>query len=512
MTNAEKPAPDSDQVNENLNNLEKAVQLDVFEFNVTEEQPLNVEAEAMPISEDTDKLAVYSYTKKDGTTVTAASVEEARGENGRGDGCPYLAKLSLQEAKVILELSRKGQEMMAKASQKPEVIETVKEAVIAPKEKVPTVAQSKKTEAINTVETLIAPEIKTAIQEEYFNSEAAIASRELDTILKEVNETLLATKADQKDSDIENVITEKIVNKPVVKEIVSESVPQTSSLKEMPQPTKVIQVEQSKPIEINLHTEDKHHVEESIVPNVQDSISELIETQPVSKSETQLLPEVLTIVHEETESKVKTEAVFEQLIEMLSLPGVDYIEIDISPPFQDSENHDQEPGMENSLVTLFESYINDQPVEETVPTIDQIQAKAENQPIEESLGQLVSLIVEASTSNEALIAEIFELTEIFTADEEKTSVIKFDPEMLSKILSLLELIGYANPEKSLLDLVARYDLRFLISAMRYLHELTDPRNRQEFSISNFLKPIVGSVINPLAELLGKTVVRLMTAQ
>ena len=479
--------------------------IELANANLSSEEPSLLDIK-LNTTERIDIESPYKYKLPDGSWVSAESKLEAIKK------CPFLSQMPLELAEVILESSNPIIDNPTESSPKPEVIVPDKETKIKAKEAKPEAKEPEKRKVISNVETIIAPEITTVLQEEHINPEAVIASKELDTILKEVNETLLATKADQKDSVIENVITEKIVNKPEVKKVISESVPQTSSFKEMPQPTELIQVEQSKPIEINLHTEDKHHIEESIVPNVQDSISELIETQPVSESETQPLPEALTIVHEETEIKVKSEAVFEQLIEMLSLPGVDYIEIDISPPFQDSENHDQEPGIENSLVTLFESYINDQPVEETVPTIDQIQAKAEDQPLEESLGQLVSLMIEAAPQNETLIANIFELTEIFAATDDETSVIKFDPEMLSKILSLLELIGYANPEKSLLDLVARYDLRFLISAMRYLHELTDPHKRQEFSISNFLKPIVGSVINPLVELLGKTVIRLTTAQ
>ena len=412
-------------------------------------------------SEDQTQAEI-SYQRADGTIEKATSSEEAIAR------CPYLGKLPLEQANVLLELSRKGQEMMAEASPKQEIIEPIKEVALAPKEKVPTITESKKAENINTVETVVAPEITTVLQEEYFNPEAVHASKELDTILNNVNETLLAPKVDRQNSVIEKVITEKIVNKPVVKEIVSEPVPQTSNLKDVPRSTEVIQVGQTDPIEIELHADEKLPVEESIVPKIQESTPELIVIQSNSETDAQPLPEVLTIIHEQTESKVKPDAEFEQLIEMINLPEANFIEIDISLPLRDTENYDQKPDIENSLVTVFESYINEQPDEETVPTIDQIKAKADNLPLEESLGQLVSLINEAAPLNESLMAEIFELTEIFAATEDEASIIKFDHEMLSRILSLLELIGYTNPEKSLLDLVERYDLRFLISAMRYL--------------------------------------------
>ncbi len=467
------------------------------------ENPNSEANQAEPITEQIH--TELSYQRADGTIEKATTREEAIAK------CPYLGRLPLEQANVLLELSRKGQEMMAAASPKPEVIEPVKEVVLAPKEKVPAVAKSKKTETINIAETMIAPEITIALQEEYLNPEPVLASKELDTILKEVKETLLAPKVDLQDSVSENVVTEKTVIKPVIKDIVNESTPRISNLKEVSHPVDAIQIEQTEPIKIELPAEDKLPLEESIDPNVQEATPELIEIQPNSENETLQLPEEITIIHEQTESKVEPEAVFEQLIEMLSLPEADYIEIDISPSLQPNESYGQEASIEKSLLNEFESYINIQPVEETVPTIDQIQAKAENQPLEASLSELVSLLAEASPQNETLITEIFELTKIFSANEDKASIIKFNPEMLSKILSLLELIGYENPERSLLDLVARYDLRFLISAMRYLHELSDPRKRHEFSITTFLNPLVGAIINPLAGIIGKTVIRFVNA-
>ncbi len=195
-------------------------------------------------SEDQTQAEI-SYQRSDGTIEKATSSEEAIAR------CPYLGKLPLEQANVLLELSRKGQQMMAEASPKPEVIEPIKEVALAPKEKVPTITESKKAENINTVETVVAPEITTVLQEEYFNPEAVIASKELDTALKAVNETLLHPKAKHQEFFIENIIMEKKVVKPAIKEILDEPEPHISSLNEVTQPTPIaeaIQIEENEPI------------------------------------------------------------------------------------------------------------------------------------------------------------------------------------------------------------------------------------------------------------------------
>lgn len=461
--------------------------------------------------DEADKLSIespYKYKLPDGTWVSAESKLQAIKE------CPFLSRMPLEQAEVILEFSNPNVDKPIEPITKPETIIQVKETKLKSQESEPIVKAPKKNEVINIVEATTAPEITAIMQEEYLKPEAVTASKELDTVLKVVNETLLHPKAEHQESVIEKVIEEKKVDELVIKEVVDEPAPHISSLNEVTQPTpkvEAIQVEANEPIEIVLHTEEKLPSEETVVPIFQAEAPELVEIEPRSESVIQEVSEEIIIDHESVETESTAEDTFDELVEILGLPETAVIEIDISSLILTSETPDQEPENEKSLDTIFESYIDDQAQEETVPTIELIRAEADDQPIEVSLSKLVALIAESSPQNETLIAEIFELTEMFVVPEDETSTIKFNPEMLSKILSLLELIGYETPEQSLLDLVTRYDLAFLISAMMYLHELSNPSKRHEFSISSFLKPIVGSVINPLAELIGKTVIRFVTA-
>lgn len=177
-------------------------------------------------------------------------------------------------------------------------------------------------------------------------------------------------------------------------------------------------------------------------------------------------------------------------------PGNQIILVEIKPP-------------EISGANIFEEYLEAQSETESEPSIDTIRAGSNDQPLEKTLAQLATAFRELPAENEEVRSVIRDLSEAFSHSnniiDTKTEVVRITPAIIQKLLELLRLIGYENPQKALLELVARHDLEFLAQAMHYLSQLTNLDNQQEFLVLGKRTTFQPSYTEPLAVRIGKII-------
>ncbi len=196
-------------------------------------------------------------------------------------------------------------------------------------------------------------------------------------------------------------------------------------------------------------------------------------------------------------------AVFEQLVEMMT---IDQPEAATTIPESDGvlvKNQIILPGIEigdSAEVNAFEAFIMTQPKPEVVLDFETIKNTANEQPLEVGLVQLALLLEEVTPDTEALIIMVKELSDSFVVPAHESGgqpdAIRITPEITKNLLALLRLIGYENPGKVLLEFVSRYDLEFLVQAIRYLAQLTNQANRAESLRVKLFKPSLLHITRP----------------
>ncbi|HVI60588.1 MAG TPA: hypothetical protein VM535_00345, partial [Candidatus Saccharimonadales bacterium] len=114
-------------------------------------------------------------------------------------------------------------------------------------------------------------------------------------------------------------------------------------------------------------------------------------------------------------------------------------------------------------------------------TLEDIQAEAEEQPLEQTLMQLVKHLSESAAEPES--HEVWEITEGIAAEASPNP--KITPELTDQLLALLRVLGYQNPREVLVDFVKKYDLAFLLQALRYIWELSSSRERPDTNLIGY---------------------------
>ncbi len=132
--------------------------------------------------------------------------------------------------------------------------------------------------------------------------------------------------------------------------------------------------------------------------------------------------------------------------------------------------------------TAFETFAAAQPEPEEPVTFAAILEQANEQPLEQTLIQLVELAstievsAEEVTPNVEAFLEILqgieaELPACFAARGNEKALPRITPLMTEKLLLLLQSVGYEHPQEALVRLVAVYDLAFLLQALQHLCQL-----------------------------------------
>lgn len=149
-----------------------------------------------------------------------------------------------------------------------------------------------------------------------------------------------------------------------------------------------------------------------------------------------------------------------------------------------------EPEANTEIVAAmdFETFIALQPVAEEPLTLRAIQEQAYEQPLEQTLAQLVGYFSEPLEEGvpEALWPIIQEVGEALPAcyirqkTTEAEPKLQVTPEMTEKLLLLLRTLGYKTPREELVNFATKYGLVFLLQAVDYMYQLYSNDNKQEF--------------------------------
>lgn len=170
---------------------------------------------------------------------------------------------------------------------------------------------------------------------------------------------------------------------------------------------------------------------------------------------------------------------------------------------------DETETTEKVEINLFEKLVTETTLPEKMPEVEEIVRNANDQPLKETLIQFSHYLSEkseieteiSSQSLEQIVDAVRDVMIMLEASNEKQPL---SPELTQKLLALLRAVGYKNPGEALIRFVTQHDLEFLLQAVRYLYQLSNPDNQQEFLAAN-PAAFVAQIIEPVTEKVGKFV-------
>ena len=162
----------------------------------------------------------------------------------------------------------------------------------------------------------------------------------------------------------------------------------------------------------------------------------------------------------------------------------------------------------------FEEFVASFPKPEVTRDLDTIVAEANEQTLEETLVQLSLYLAEVppDAGNPPVIqkalrglAELVSRSGDNVAEAEKVAI---TPELTLKLLTLLRVVGYDNPQEVLLAFVKEHDFEFLLSAIRHLYQLCDDDRKELLPMQAIITS--SKSVEPLTARLGKAILSLTT--
>jgi len=430
----------------------------------------------------------YKYTRENGTTEYAVDASDAIRQ------CPVLGAMSAEQAGLVLDLLNDGQgsenseeitETWALDEDQEDEIKLIEVKKLTPfqyddQSSVPERTQTKKDKDTDIVHDHV-------VQETAHDSTPSVATIKSPIL---VNEELQTPRVDSEQSE---PLESRIDVAPTLAEPENNFIPE-------------VQVE-SEPININKKSQGTDEQEVSpvnVVVSPKVTINqEAAETSPkveiIREDEAQktfeivknLIMEIKEQVHEipyvketvaelplaDTKAKIKHES--ESRPKLEQQPEV--IVLEVAP----AEGLDINP---------FEEYVEAQSEVETMAkpelehSMDTIIAETTNeQPVEEVFMELAEALKDSPPEAEEVYVAVKDLSESLSysknVDAERDTV-EISPETIQKLLDLLRLLGYENPQRALIELLSRYDLEFLVQAIRHLAQMTNADNRQSFSLAS----------------------------
>lgn len=137
----------------------------------------------------------------------------------------------------------------------------------------------------------------------------------------------------------------------------------------------------------------------------------------------------------------------------------------------------------------LETFMATRGVSEEPMTLEAIQERADEQPVEQTLIQLVEYLTEAAEvlEQKALLRIVQEIEKALPAcyGTQETVDVKprITPKMTEKILMLLHGLGCQKPKDALVSFVAKYDIALLLQTLDYICQLSNNENRREFLVA-----------------------------
>lgn len=164
----------------------------------------------------------------------------------------------------------------------------------------------------------------------------------------------------------------------------------------------------------------------------------------------------------------------------------------------------------------FEKFIETEENEETPLTLTEIQKKVSSQPLEDSFVQLATLLETDKSDPELedigqLLQEIVDELQIQSTElQTEIKIAYLAPETAAKILILLDNLGCQDSVRSLMEMIERHDIKFMLYAIEHLANLARLRAQAEpyeFLSKADFKP---KTFMPLIKQLGAIVVLIYT--
>ncbi len=252
-------------------------------------------------------------------------------------------------------------------------------------------------------------------------------------------------------------------------------------------------------------TIDTPEVEAYIVDDELEYTAEFYDTSEPSEHIPQLAIESEPVVVDissqvETEKNEQLEQLFEpetletyQRLAVLTIDEeVSAVTLPNTTPIETNTLIELETRTETVAVTDFETFIAAQLTSEAPLNFGVIQEQANEQPLEQTIIQLVELLSEPWEETEraslwAIMQEIEMALPACYVRQEGTETgpkPQITPEMTEKLLILLRALGYQNPKEELVNFVTKYGLAFLLQALEYMSQLCDDDSRQEFLVAS----------------------------
>lgn len=150
------------------------------------------------------------------------------------------------------------------------------------------------------------------------------------------------------------------------------------------------------------------------------------------------------------------------------------------------EEADQSHQPEDPKLQNFEAFIaleldNQEPL-----TLEAIQQQANIQPLEQTLVQVIKLLSEpekepVEVELQEIVQDIREvLADCFVEQENRETRLQITPELTEKLLKLLRVLGYEQPEEVLVGFAKEYSLELLLQAIEYICQLNSEGISREF--------------------------------
>ena len=173
------------------------------------------------------------------------------------------------------------------------------------------------------------------------------------------------------------------------------------------------------------------------------------------------------------------------------------------------------PELGAAEINQFQVYLAEQPVPETIADIETVILAANQQPLAAVLVQLGQSLAETAAPTEDYSELTNAITEVVTLASRSPATRLPDgeapilptPELAQKLFSLLEIIGYDNPNEVLTTFLAHDSLEFLIQAIQYLYQLLDGANQQESLPDSTLQQFTAANDQAVGAYLGKALIQ-----
>ena len=279
------------------------------------------------------------------------------------------------------------------------------------------------------------------------------------------------------------------------------------------------------------NTELKNHIEEVLSPVLDtDQIEQLVplksptvvNTEIFTKSETTDEP-VIEITKPEatephapyTDSQEQVGLAEEEVVEEFDTLNDQNFNTNQTDINQQPYNPEESLNLLSSSETInntsndedvsFELFLSEQPIDDSIDSVNEIKQKANVQPAEVTFVQLAKIIEANLPVHDEIIDSINNLSRMFTeiSDDSKEAKILITPEITKELLNFLSLLGYSNPSETLVNLILERDVEFIAESIKHLSGTIIIEEKHEFLNQTTYVNFINDIGMELTAILGR---------